>query len=114
MSNYLYYNKLTIIKTDKIKTDRDKAATIFYVAAQIVKAIAVVSAPFIPDTAEQLWQTLALAGSVHTSRWEEALKPLEAGHRIAQSKPLFRKIDADEKKLDEMLAKVRENMAKNA
>lgn len=97
-----------------IKTDRDKAATIFYVAAQIVKAIAVVSAPFIPDTAEQLWQTLALAGSVHTSRWEEALKPLEPGHRIAQPKPLFRKIDADEKKLDEMLAKVRENMAKNA
>jgi methionyl-tRNA synthetase len=97
-----------------IKTDKEKAATIFYVAAQIVKAIAVVSAPFIPDTAEQLWQTLALAGSVHTSRWEDALKPLEPGHRIAQPKPLFRKIDADEKKLDEMLAKVRENMAKNA
>ena len=97
-----------------IKTDREKAATIFYIAAQIVKAIAVVSAPFIPDTAEQLWQTLNLAGSVHTSRWEEALKPLEAGHKIAQPKPLFRKIDADEKKLDEMLAKVRENMAKNA
>jgi hypothetical protein len=37
---------------------------------------------------------------------------LEAGHKIAKAKPLFRKIDADEKKLDEMLAAVREKMAK--
>ena len=95
-----------------LKTDRTKAAAIIYVAAQIVKALAVVSAPFIPSTAEQLWQTLNLSGSVHKSRWGEALTPLEAGHKIAKAKPLFRKIDADEKQLDEMLMKVREKMAK--
>jgi methionyl-tRNA synthetase len=94
-----------------LKTDREKVATILYVAAQIVKAIAVVSAPFIPSTAEQLWQTLNLPGSVQKSRWEEALTPLEAEHKIAKAKPLFRKIDADEKQLDEMLMKVREKMA---
>jgi methionyl-tRNA synthetase len=97
-----------------VKTDREKAATVLYVSAQIVKAIAVVSAPFIPGTAEKLWQTLNLAGSVHESRWEDALKPLEAGHKIGKPKPLFRKIDADEKKLDEMLAQVRAKAAKNA
>ena len=97
-----------------VKTDKAKAATILYVSAQIVKAITVVSAPFVPTTAEQLWQTLNLSGSVHTSRWKDALKPLEAGHKITKAKPLFRKIDADEKKLDEMLAIVREKMAKKA
>ncbi|MCW4047480.1 MAG: methionine--tRNA ligase [Candidatus Bathyarchaeota archaeon] len=97
-----------------VKTDKEKAATVLYVSAQIVKAIAVVSAPFIPGTAEQLWQTLQLAGSVHKSRWEEALKPLEAGHKISKPKPLFRKIDADEKQLDEKLAHIREKTAKNA
>ena len=66
-----------------------------------VKAVAVVSAPFIPDTAEQLWQTLNLPGSVNKSNWNEALKPLEAGHKIAKPKPLFHKIEADEAKLDE-------------
>jgi methionyl-tRNA synthetase len=96
-----------------VKTEREKAATIMHVAAQIVKAVAVISVPFIPTTAERLWQTLNLRGSAHTSRWEEALKPLEAGHKIAKAKPLFRKIDADEKKLDEMLAAVREKTAKN-
>jgi len=97
-----------------VKTDREKAATVLYVSAQIVKAIAVVSAPFIPGTAEQLWQTLNLAGSVHKSRWEEALQPLEASHKIGKPKPLFRKIDADEKQLDEKLAQVREKTEKNA
>jgi methionyl-tRNA synthetase len=91
-----------------LKTDKAKAATILYVAAQIVKAAAVVSAPFMPATAEHLWQALNLSGSVHTTWWEDALKPLEAGHKIAKAKPLFRKIDADEKKLDEMLTAVRE------
>jgi methionyl-tRNA synthetase len=97
-----------------VKTDREKAGNVLYVSAQIVKAIAVVSAPFIPGTAEKLWQTLNLAGSVHKSRWEEALNPLQAGHKIGKPKPLFRKIDAGEKKLDEILAQVRAKTAKNA
>jgi len=90
-----------------MKTDKEKAATIFYVAAQVVKAIAVVSAPFIPDTAEQLWQTLNLPGSVNESNWNEAVKPLEAGHKIAKPKPLFHKIEADETKLDDQLQQIR-------
>jgi methionyl-tRNA synthetase len=90
-----------------IKTDKTKAATILNVSAQMVKAACIVSAPFIPTTAERLWQTLNLTGSVHTSRWKDALAPLQAGHKIAKAKPLFKKIDADEAKLDEMVAKIR-------
>lgn len=94
-----------------LKSDKAKAATILYVAVQIVKALAVVSAPIIPSTAEQLWQTLNLPGSVHGCSWSEALVPLEAGHKIAKASPLFRKIDATAEQLDEMLMKVREKMA---
>jgi methionyl-tRNA synthetase len=82
------------------------------VAAQLVKALAIVSAPIIPFTAEELWKTLNLPESVHQQKWEEALKPLPAGHKIGEARPLFRKIEADEKKLDEMLEKVREALAK--
>jgi len=95
-----------------IKRDKAKAAATMYVAAQLVKALAIVSAPIIPFTSEELWKTLNLPGSVHQQRWEEALKPLPAGHKIAEAKPLFRKIEADEKKLDEMLEKVRKALAK--
>jgi methionyl-tRNA synthetase len=90
-----------------LKTDPAKAATIFYVAVQIVKALAVTSAPFIPGSAEQLWQTLGLQGSVHKARWEEAVTRLEPEHKISKPKPLFQKIDLTEKQLDEKLATIR-------
>jgi methionyl-tRNA synthetase len=76
-----------------------------------VKAIALVSAPFMPDTAEQLWQTLNLPGHVNESNWNEAIKPLEAGHKITKPKPLFHKIEADEAQLDEQLAQIRAKLA---
>lgn len=95
-----------------IKKDREKAASIIYVAAQIVKALAIVSASFIPFAAEELWKTLNLPGSVHEQKWDEALKPLPANHKIAKAKPLFQKIEANGQELDEMLEKVRESLAK--
>ena len=94
-----------------IKTDPAKAASIFYVCAQIVKALAVTSSPFVPSTAEQLWHMLNIEGKAGTCLWQEAISPLAAGHRINKSKPLFNKIDADEKKLEEMLSQVRAKMS---
>ena len=95
-----------------IKKDRDKAAGIIYVAAQIAKALAIVSAPFIPFAAEKLWKTLNLSGSVHEQKWDEALKPLPAEHEIGKAKPLFQKIEATEKELDETLEKIGERLSK--
>jgi len=90
-----------------MKTDKEKAGSIFYVAAQVVKAITVVSEPFMPQTAQQLWETLQLQGMVSKCSWADAEAPLGAGHKIAKPKPLFHKIDADDAKLDEMLAQIR-------
>jgi methionyl-tRNA synthetase len=72
-----------------------------------VKAMTVVSEPFMPQTAQQLRQTLQLPETVEGCRWDEALNPLKAGHRIGKPKPLFHKIESDEVKLDEMLAQIR-------
>ena len=97
-----------------IKKDRGKAANIIYVASQIVKALAIVSAPFIPFAAEEIWKTLNQPRSVHQQKWNEAIKPLPANHKIAKAKPLFRKIEATEKELDEKLEKIRESFRKTA
>jgi methionyl-tRNA synthetase len=97
-----------------LKTDPTKAATIFYVAIQIVKALAVTSAPFMPSRAEQLWQMLDLPGSVIKTCWAEAVAPLEARHKIGNPQPLFHKIDSDEKQLDEFLQKIRDEKTKPA
>lgn len=95
-----------------MKKDKAKAAAIFYVAAQIVKTLAIVSAPFIPVAAEEIWKTLNLEGSVHEQKWTEILKPLPANHKIAKPKPLFQKIEANAKQLDDRLEEVRKNLAK--
>ncbi len=95
-----------------IKKDRDKAANTIYVAAQIVKALAIVSAPFIPFAAEELWRILNLPGSVHEKEWDEALKPLPPSHKIGKAMPLFRKIEGSSEKLVEKLEKVREKLSK--
>jgi methionyl-tRNA synthetase len=97
-----------------IKKDRDKAANVIYVAAQVVKALAIVSAPFIPSAAEELWKTLNLTGSVHEQAWDEAVKPLQAKHKVAKAEPLFQKIEATEKELNEKLEKTGERLAQNA
>jgi methionyl-tRNA synthetase len=97
-----------------LKTDPEKAATIFYVAAQIVKALAVTSAPFIPSSAQQIWQTLGLSGSVEKTRWGEAVTRLEPEHRISKPSPLFQKVTFNEAELDDMLMKIREKATKSA
>ncbi len=97
-----------------IKKDKAKAANILNVAAQFVKALAIVSAPFIPFSAEEIWKMLKLPGKVHEQEWSEALKPLPANHKIAKAKPLFIKIDADEKELADRLEKVRKVLGKAA
>ena len=94
-----------------IKKNINRAAKTIYVAAQIVKALAIASSPFIPFAAEKLWKTLNMPGNVHEQRWEEALKPLPVDHKILEAKPLFQKIEAEGKELNEMLEKVRENLA---
>ena len=97
-----------------IKENRSKAAGILYITAQIVKALAIVSAPFIPFTAEKIWKALNMPGNVHEQRWDEALKPLPPNHKISKAKPLFQKIEESEEELDKMLEKAREKLAKNA
>jgi methionyl-tRNA synthetase len=97
-----------------MKENRSKAANIFNVAAQIVKTLAIVSAPFIPSAAEEVWKTLNLPGTVHEQKWDEALKPLPPGHRILKPEPLFKKIDVDEGELAKRLEKIRADLARAA
>jgi methionyl-tRNA synthetase len=94
-----------------IKKDRKKAANVSYASAQVVKALAIASAPFVPVAAEEIWKTLNLPESVHQQKWNEALKPFPPDHRIAKARPLFRKIGDNPKELEARLQKVREKLA---
>jgi methionyl-tRNA synthetase len=90
-----------------VKTNRPHAANIMALAARIVKVLAVVSEPFMPSTAGEIWKALNLEGNVHQQRWDEALKPFPPQHKIGKPKPLFRKIDENGEDLEAKLAKAK-------
>ena len=96
-----------------IKKERDKAANIFNVSAQIAKALAIVSTPFIPFAAEEIWKTLNLPGNVQEQKWNEALTSLPPDQKIAKPKPLFNKIDVEEEELGKRLEKVRSSIERS-
>jgi len=80
-----------------IKTDREKTATALFISAQLVYALAILLEPFMPSTAEKIWNLLNIPGSVHSQKWEDAGKlQLHVGHKIGEPKPIFHKVDAKE------------------
>jgi len=100
-----YFNEKEPWKT--IKTDRQQSANTLYVAAQIVKQLAIILEPFIPFSCEKLWALLNLEGSVHEQLWSETEKGLPPGHKINKAQPLFIKIEESEEELQAKLEKVR-------
>ena len=100
-----YFNEKEPWKT--IKTDRQTSANTLYVAVHLVKQLAITLEPFIPFTAEKLWQLLNLPGSIHEQTWSETEKELSPNHKINTAQPLFRKITVTEEELQAKLEKVR-------
>jgi len=78
-----------------IKEDPQRAKTTIYVANQIVKALSVLLEPFLPFTAEEIWDTLGMEGTVHNQSWSEATSLLQPGQRIKRPTPLFKKLDME-------------------
>ena len=114
-----------------IKTDEERVKTIMYVAMQIASALAIISEPFLPFTAEKLKNMLDLedsssasvistSGNILTTSegniWdlvstkEELLPP---GHRIGEAELLFSKIEDEQiqKQLDKLIATKAQNTA---
>ncbi len=90
-----------------IRKDRDACSTTLYVCVQICKALAIQMAPFMPFSAETLWQMLNLQGDVHRQDWlRSGTDRLPVGHKLNRPAILFEKledevIEAEIKKLQE-------------
>ncbi|MEM3027799.1 MAG: methionine--tRNA ligase [Candidatus Bathyarchaeia archaeon] len=93
-----------------VKADRAAAATVLHISSQIVKALAVLIAPFMPETSDKIWKTLGLPGNVYDAGFSAAYDfSLPVGQTIQNPIPLFRKVDA--KELSERLKIIRSRQA---
>ncbi|WP_029034503.1 methionine--tRNA ligase [Salinimicrobium terrae] len=113
-----------------IKTDEERVKTIMYVALQIASALASLSEPFLPYTAEKLKRMLdygkasseatavAFEGDSGENEWEQINKEsslVPEGHQIGKGELLFSKVEDEQiqKQLDKLEATKAANIADN-
>ncbi len=81
---------------ESAKDDKEDCERTLYLCANIVKSLAIVSEPFMPETAERIWNYLGQDTDIHTEDWNRAKKLGLGGQNINDLEPLFKKIDRDE------------------
>jgi methionyl-tRNA synthetase len=77
-----------------VKEDRPRAATAVWVGLQVLGALRVATAPFLPFSAQRLHELLGGEGDVHALPWRT--HPVPAGGPLHPATPLFRKLEDDE------------------
>jgi methionyl-tRNA synthetase len=74
-----------------LKTDRERAATSLYVVLSVINMLKILTAPFIPFSAQKLHEMLGYSGDVHKEAW--AAPDLPPGQELGEPVPLFTKLD---------------------
>ena len=82
------------------KTDLERTATTLYVCCQVVRALCTALAPFVPDGAQRLSQTLGVALPENgpdggDDAWGPAKDGMNAGAPLQKPEVLFPKLDPD-------------------
>ncbi len=66
-----------------------------FISVNAVRSLAISLYPFLPESAQKIWEQVGMAGPVSGQPWssmsEVAIKP---GHKIGTASPLFKKIEA--------------------
>jgi methionyl-tRNA synthetase len=92
----------------------ERCARSIRACAEVVRSLAVLSAPFMPGASQRTWEMLGLAGKASEVPWEKAAAPgLPDGElAIGQVSSLFRKIPDEE--IEEEIEKLRRMSAEPA
>jgi len=75
-----------------VKTDKEKCGSVLNLNLEIVKSLAILSYPFIPRSAGDVWKLLGYHEGMMKRGWEWLIVPVKAGQRLQEPKPLFSKI----------------------
>jgi methionyl-tRNA synthetase len=82
-------------KSGKDPAAARQTASTLYTSGEALRVIALLLAPFLPETAPELLSRLGLAGELERARFPEALRwgALRPGTAVRQGKPLFPRIE---------------------
>jgi len=75
-----------------LKTDRMKCGAVLSLNLEIVKALAILSYPYLPRSAQGLWEFLGQENKITNGDWAWIDKPLPEGQKLKEPRPLFNKM----------------------
>lgn len=75
-----------------LKTDRDACANALHLNLRLVKALAVLTYPFMPNAALRLWNMIGYPDPIENAAWSAGVEGLTQGAKLAHPVPLFKKI----------------------
>jgi len=78
-----------------VKVDRERCGTVLNTCIQMLRTINVLMAPFLPHSAEKLWNATGGEGDLFRS-WDRACQQIQAGTPLEKPKVLYKKLDPEE------------------
>ena len=75
-----------------LKVDRVKCGTALRLNLELVKALAIMSHPFLPGSSEKLWAQLGMTEGIYSNGWDWLETQLQEGVILPEPKPLFSKM----------------------
>ena len=71
--------------------------TCVYLSVNAVHSLAIALYPFIPESAQKIWEQLGLDGKVSEQKWDSMSElTIKEGHALATPSPLFEKVEASD------------------
>ena len=78
-----------------IKKDRQACGSALHLHLMLVKALAVLSSPYLPRSSERAWKFLGQVGTLQQAGWSAVEAELQAHQKLNEPKPLFSKIEVE-------------------
>jgi methionyl-tRNA synthetase len=76
-----------------IRSDKERCGTVLNISLEICKALAILTSPFMPFSAERVWHDIGMDGSVVGAGWNGLRTPLSDGRPMEKPAPLFAKVE---------------------
>ncbi|MCH9612472.1 MAG: Methionine--tRNA ligase [Chlamydiia bacterium] len=108
----IYFDHNQPWKLIKDDDQSERLDTMLYCSLSLLKTIAQMAFPLLPDTMERLWKQLGQKSSLKECRWDESqFAPLEFGMPLPKPETLFARVEdeqvaLEEKQLQERLSQV--------
>jgi len=90
----VYFNEKAPWK--QLTVDENDCKTTLHVCLKIVKALSICIAPYLPFSADIIWNMIEEKSSIHNRSWNDYKEPLQMGFQLTKPKPLFTKLSLKE------------------